>query len=630
MAKMRLLCTEARRLARLLPWTLQLMWQSHRGATAGLTVLTVLQAFIPAVQLWITKLLVDQVVLVVNLPVDLRAGEPTQLVWMYVGVEAALMGAGILIGIVAGHTRNVLQEHLVYHVQLLTLERAAEMDLAMFESAEYYDQFTRARQHAMFGPVQLLSAVLEFAQASLTIGTISSLVILYNPWITPLLIISTIPSFIGALYYGRQRFILFNDRTPDGRRAEYFGDVLATDIYAKEVRVWGIADYLLTHIRALRGRFRRENIDLSCGQSAAGFAGGLLSTVGYYAAYLTVIVGVLATRLSLGDMMMYAAAFSRVQDLFERVLDSVVAMYETQLFSENLAIFMQFEPTVIAPAKPQPVPAVRDAIRFEHVSFTYPGTERQVLDDVTFELQAGECVALVGSNGAGKTTLVKLLLRLYDVTEGRIAADNHDLRTLDPNAWRQAVGVIFQDYARYQLSVQENIGFGNIDRLDDLAAIQAAADKASIDPALSRLPHGYQTQLGRRFAGGCELSLGQWQRVALARALLRDAPLLIMDEPTAAMDPQAEYELYQQLQQLAAGRTTLLISHRFSTVRMADRILVLENGRIIEEGNHDTLMADNGRYAQLFKLQAESYQLTPSNGHFGANGHLVDSVQPAL
>lgn len=613
MNKARVIGGELLRLIRLIPWALRLMWSSHRVAVVVIGILTVAQAFVPVIQLWITKLLVDQVVVVINLPAKMRQGDPLQQVYYYLAAEAALMGLGLLLSIASGHVRNILQENLVYNVQLMTLEKAAEMDLAMYESAAYYDQFRRAHSEAMYGPIQLLFALLDFAQSLLTLLTVTGIVLLYKAWIAPLLILVTIPGFIVGLYYGNRRFVLFNDRAPDGRRAEYLGNVLATDTYAKELRVWGITEHIMREIRALRGRFRHENIDISRRQSIGGLAGAVLSALGYYGAYLTVILGVVAGRLTLGDLSMYAGAFSQAQALFERALTALVNVYQTQLFAENLSIFMALESEVVAPENPQPVPDLHEQITFENVSFTYPETDRVVLKNVSFTIKKGECVALVGSNGAGKTTLIKLLLRLYNVDSGAITADGVDLAMVDPWEWRKKTGVIFQDYARYQLTAQENVGFGCIEALDDLVAIREAAKKGGIDHILNELPQGYDTILGRQFADGSELSLGQWQRVALARALLRDAPLLIMDEPTAAMDAQAEYELYQQLQQLAKGRMSLIISHRFSTVRMADRILVMEHGEIIEEGNHDTLMALNGRYSELFRRQAESYQLDDEN-----------------
>lgn len=600
---------EARRILRLLPWTLRWLWLSHRGATIGVSILTLLQSVIPVTQLWVTKLLVDQMVFIISLPAAQRVGAPLEMVWLYVGWEAGILAVGVIIGLAAGHSRNILQEHLVYQVQLQVLQQSARLDLAAYETPEYYDQLYRAQGEAMYGPVQLLSAVLMFAQTGLTLLTVSGLIVAYSPSLVMLLLATTLPGFWALMHYGRRRFIVFNERTPDGRRAEYLSSVLSNDVYAKEVRVWGLTDYLLDQIQALRRRFRQENIDLSRGQTLASLGGEILSTLGYYVAYVTVVWRVVGGSFTLGDLTLYAGVFSRSQALFENLLQALAGVYEVQLFAEQLDLFLRLEPEVVTPTAAAPPPCLEQGLEAQNLAFAYPNSEQPVLRDVSFHIRPGECVALVGSNGAGKTTLVKCLLRLYDPSAGRIVVDGQDLREIDPTAWRQQIGVVFQDYARYQLTARENVGFGRLSALDDLPRIRAAAAQAGIDAVLDALPEGYETLLGRRFEGGAELSLGQWQRVALARALLRDAPLIILDEPTAALDAQAEYDLYQQWRELTRGRMTLLISHRFSTVRMADRILVLSDGIIVEEGSHEELLARNGQYAYLFKLQAESYQM---------------------
>lgn len=610
MARLRHWVAQGRAFFGLLRWSLGLLWQSHWQATLLISVLTFVQALIPITQLWIAKLIIDQLVAWFAFPVEARPVELMNAIWGNVALEAGILIGGVLLGLVMSHARNILQEHLIYHVQMRVLAQAATLDMAVYESPTYYDQMARAQQEARQGPLQLLGVMLLLGQAGFTLISVVAVIIAYQPWIIPLLLLTTIPSFALMVYYGEKRFVLFNSRTPDGRRAEYLSNALAGDTFAKEIRVWGLTDYFLGHIRALRGRFRQENIDLSRGQATATFGGELLSTLGYYGAYVTVVAGVLAGRLTLGDLTLYAGIFSRAQSLFDEVMRGVAQMYELQLFIENLALFLDLKPTIVTP-DPLPLPPLTQGIEVKNFSFRYPETEEWVLRDLSFKINPGECVAVVGSNGAGKTTLVKCLLRLYDPDSGSIQVSGTDLRRLDPSAWRSQIGVVFQDYARYQLTVRENIGVGNLALLNDATAIRQAAVRAGIAPVLEGLPHGYDTMLGRQFEGGVELSLGQWQRVALARALLREAPFLILDEPTAAMDAQAEYDLYRHFRDLARGRMTLLISHRFSTVRMADRIFVLEDGQIIEEGNHDDLLARNGRYAELFNLQAESYQPSP-------------------
>ena len=602
---------ETGQLLRLLPWMLRLLWTSHGGATIGVVVLTLVQALVPVAQLWITKLLMDQLVLVVGLPAEQRTGEPVEQALFYLAMEAAIILGGVILGLASGHTRNILQESLVYHLQERVLEQSARLDLAAYESPLYFDQLQRAQQQADTGPVQLLTSLMEVMQLGFTLLSIGALVVFFEPWIALLLVLTTLPSFWALIHYGWRRFMVFDRRTPAGRRAEYLSHVLTSDTFAKEVRVWGLGRYLLDQVMGLHRRFRRENLELSRGQTVASVFGEILSTLGYYGAYLVVVLGVVAGRLTIGDLALYGGAFSRMQNLFENLLTALANVYEIQLFARYLRDFLELEPEVVPPSDPRPVPRLEKGVEVQDLQFVYPGTDPVVLDGIGFEIRPGECVAVVGANGAGKTTLVKLLLRLYDPTGGAILADGVDLRDLDPDAWRRQVGVVFQDYARFQLTVQENIGMGNIDHVDDLERVRSAAGRAGIGEVVEALPEGYESLLGRQFEGGYELSLGQWQRVALARALLRDAPFLVMDEPTAAMDAQAEYELYRYLDELAKGRMTLLISHRFSTVRMANRILVIEDGKIIEEGSHDFLLSRDTRYSHLFRLQAEGYQLAP-------------------
>lgn len=610
----------------LLPWSLGLLWQSHRLGTIAITITTLLQGIIPAIQLWITKLLVDQIVFILSLPPPGNTSQAIYSVFLLIILEASVILVGVFVGVLGGHAFNILSEHLSYHIQMRILEHCANLDFAVYESAEYYDYLQRAQEQARNGPILLLTRLLELSQSFISLFSIALLVFLYNAWVFLILTITTIPSFWAAMHYGRQRYFLFNHRTPDGRRATYFNDVLSTDIYAKEVRIWGVKEYLLDCLQSLRLRFIRENIALSRRQSMASMGAELISTLGYYGTYIIVVLGVIAGKLTLGDLTLYGGAFSQTQSLFENVLEGIANVYETQLFVQNLSTFFDIKPKIIALGNPNPIPSAKRELKICDLSFTYPGVRKKVLDGVSFTVRPGECVAIVGINGAGKTTLVKLLLRLYDPTDGKITIDNIDIRQLDPVDWRKQISVVFQDYVRYQMTARENIGFGEIEEVNNLEKICQVAKMVGINSTIENLPDGYESLLGRRFEGGQELSLGQWQSIAVSRALLRDAPILILDEPTAAMDAQAEYELYHQLKALAQNRMTILISHRFSTVRMADRILVLEDGKIIEEGTHEELLAQKTRYAHYFKLQAENYRTSVSSGFscHSCDSHIVN------
>ncbi|MEM9292211.1 MAG: ABC transporter ATP-binding protein [Acidobacteriota bacterium] len=599
---------EAKELIRLLPWILGLLWKSHRGAASAVAVLAIVQALVPVAQLTLTKLLMDQIIVIIGLPAAERSGEPLNMVYMLLLGEMLAIVVGVSAGLLSGHARNVLQENFVLTVQQVVLDKSIQLDLEAYESPLYHDFLRRAQQQAGQGPIQLLGSCIEIAQTLLTLISIGGLVLVFKPWMTLILIATTLPSFWAMIHFGWRRFMVFDQRTPIGRRAGYLSGVLTSDAFAKEVRVWGIGKYLSDRVMGLHRRFRKENIELSRGQTTATLGGEFLSSLGYYSCYLVVILGVVAGRLTVGDMALYGGAFSRIQSLFERLLAAVANSYQNQLFARNLKKYLDLESSLPTPAKPRRVPALNKGIEVSNVGFTYPNTDRVILADLNFEIRAGECVALVGENGAGKTSLVKLLLRLYDPTVGQVLADGVDLRDLDPHQWRSQVGVVFQDYARFQLSVRENLGMGSIDHIEDQERIEKAAREAGVHQTILELPEGYDTLLGRQFEGGVELSLGQWQRLALARALVREAPFLIMDEPTAAMDAKSEFNLYRKMRTLAQDRMTLLISHRFSTVRMADRILVLEQGQVVEEGSHEELLKRDTRYAQMFHMQAEAYR----------------------
>lgn len=590
-----------------LRWTLGLLWQSHAPITVIICILTLIQGVIPTAQLWVTKQLLDVVALWLAQP---TTADPALVasIWQFVLYEAGLLLVGVSCGIFTGYTYTALGEHLTFTLQRRLLEHASRLDLASYESTAYYDRLQRAQEQSGQLPMLVLRRLLEFSQTLITLGSVVLLVWFYQPWLTILLILTALPSFIGGIHYGKQRYSIYNRRTAEGRLASYLSEVLTSEPHAREVRLWGNAPYLLNRWTEIRSRFLAENKRLAGRQALVTSAGEWVALVGYYGAYAVVIGGVINRTLTIGDLSLYAGAFSRVQSGVDALLSSWSQVYETQLYVYELQAFFALEPTITAPTIPTPIPALTQGIRLDNVSFTYAGMEKAALTEVSLTLKPDECVAVVGINGAGKSTLAKLLLRLYDPTTGTITWDGVDIRTLDPMGLRRMSAAVFQGYAQYHLTLRENVAFGNLDALHDEKMLTDALHAARLESLLSALPKGIDTPLGRRFEGGHELSQGQWQKVALARALVRGAPFLILDEPTASMDPQAEYDLYCYLKQVRQGRMTLLVSHRFSTVRMADRIIVLNDGRIVEEGTHDELLAHNALYAHWYRLQAEPYQ----------------------
>jgi ATP-binding cassette, subfamily B, bacterial len=437
------------------------------------------------------------------------------------------------------------------------------------------------------------------------IGVLASL----SWWLVLLVVAVSVPSFIYQAKYSGQFFSLLTGRAPDQRRLNYLSYLLTTDSPVKELRIFGLHGTLLERYRQIFAKFYKENRDLTVRRTSSQFALGALGTVVSGLTYIYVVLEVIAGRITVGGLTLYYQAFQQSQTQVSNILSGIGSTYENSLFLSNLFSFLAFAPEL--PVRPDPLPVpnpIREGIVLDHVSFRYPGTEKWVLEDISFAIRPGETVALVGANGAGKTTLVKLLTRLYDPTEGSITIDGIDLRDFDPGELRSHAGVIFQDYVKYQLSAGENIGFGRIEAIEDTGRIERSAIEAGADAVINALPQGYDTPLGRWFQDGQELSIGQWQKVALARAFMRDADLLILDEPTSSLDVRSEYEVFQAFDELTAAKMAVLISHRFSTVRMAGRIVVIEDGRVIENGTHDELILRGGRYYELFDMQAASYR----------------------
>ena len=505
-------------------------------------------------------------------------------------------------------TQQLLQNAVSMRIQLMVMEKAATLDLAFYEDPASYDLLRRAQTDSINRPVMMISSAFGLVQTTLTFISMIALLIFVSPLLALIALISPIPAFIADTRYGWRGYNIARWGSRLLRRMSYLVTLLTTDTYAKEVKLFGLGGYFIERYRLIGSAFYGSQRRQVVRRYLAGFAWGNLSTVATSVTYLYVALQAIVGRLTLGDLTLYTTAAQSVQNSIQGILSGFSSMYEHNLYLSNLFELMATESKLPVPANAVPLrdPFVGD-IRFEHVSFAYPGAGEEALSDLSFTVAAGETIAVVGRNGAGKTTLFKLICRLYDPTAGRILIDGVDIREYDPAVLRSQIGGMFQDYVTYQATAAENIGLGNLSHLADRSAIVEAGREAGADSLISTLPAGYDTALGKWFDAGVNLSGGEWQKVALARAFMRDARILLLDEPTSALDAQAEYELFERLRTLTRGKTAVYISHRFSTVRRADRILFLEHGRLVEEGTHQQLMRLNGRYARLFRLQASAY-----------------------
>jgi ATP-binding cassette subfamily B protein len=501
-----------------------------------------------------------------------------------------------------------LGERFANYTSIRIMEHAAGLDLDQFEDTTFYDKLERARQQTN-GRTVLLSQVLGQVQDFISMGFLAVGLMAFNPWLILLLLVAVLPAFLGESYFNDRSYALTRAQTAERRELDYLRYLGASDETAKEVKLFNLSGFLIGRFRVLSDKFYWDGRALAIRRSAWGTIFSLLGSVGYYGAYVVIIIRAVHGRLSIGDLTFLAGSFRQLRSLLEGILTRFTSVSQGAIYLQDLFEFFEIQPRIMRVAHPRPFPRpIKEGFRFEDVGFRYLHTERWANRHLSFTLHPGERLALVGENGAGKTTLIKLLTRLYDPTEGRILLDGVDLREYDPDDLRREMGVIFQDYLRYQMTVAQNIAVGNIEHLDDRALIETSAQRSLADTLAERLPGRYDQELGRRFRQGVELSGGEWQKIALARAYMRDAQLLILDEPTAALDARAEYEVFQRFAELTKGRTAVLISHRFSTVRMADRILVLEKGELLEIGSHEELLERGGKYAELFHLQAAGYR----------------------
>jgi len=582
---------------------LALVWTTSHALTVALAVLALVGGLLPGAVALVGKLIVDSVVLAnrSGLTID------RQSAINYVCLEAVaiVLLAASQKGLVV--CQSLLRVLLAQRVNELILEKALTLDLAHFEDSEFYDKMSQARSQASSRPLSLITRTFGLCQSALTLLTFSGLLWRFSGWAVLVLIVAAIPSFIAETRFSEHAFRLFRWRSPETRQQHYLETLLAREDYAKEVQLYQLGAVLLQRYRDIFSLLYEDDRNLTIKKGWWGYLLGLLSTVAFYAAYAWIVIKAIAGVITLGEMTMYLVVFRQGQSTFASALTSIGGMYEDNLYLANLYEFLE-----------QPMPQsqgkitqgmIHEGIRFENVSFSYPGSQQPVLNNISLHLPLGEKLAIVGENGSGKTTLIKLLTNLYTPTSGRILLDGVDLNDWDVDVLRRRIGVIFQNFVQYQFTVGENVGVGDVEHLDDRQEWDIAANKGMAKPFIDVLPQGFDTQLGKWFKGGQELSGGQWQKIALARAFMRsDADILILDEPTAAMDAEAEMNIFNHFRALTQDRMVVLISHRFSTVRMADKIIVMANGQIIEQGSHEQLLEADGRYAHLFSLQAAGYQ----------------------
>lgn len=580
----------------------KMVWRTSPPLTLANVLLRLIKSGVPLAQLFIGKLIIDEIVLLVN-----NKGDDYSTLWKWIAIEFSITLLSEVLSRLINLVDSLLGDLYGNFSSIELMNKAATIDLAMYENAEFYDKLERARRQTT-GRVVLMSMVLSQLQDLITIFFLSAGLIAFEPWLILLLIVAVLPSFISEAYFSRFSYSLVRSWTPQRRELDYLRYIGASVETAKEIKVFGLDHFLSSRFKKIADEYFSVNKSLAIKRTIAGTVLQVLSVIAYYGAYILIILRTVKGVISLGDLTFLSGSFNRLQNQLQGILSTFTRITESALYLQDYYDFLAIKPTILDhPDAISVSQKITHGLRFDKVGFKYPGTEEWALRNLSFTLQAGEKLALVGENGSGKTTLVKLIARMYDPSEGTIYLDEIDIKKYSLDSYRKLIGVIFQDYVRFSFKAGENIAIGNIDHAEKTNEIESSASLSLADQVINQLPAKYNQMLGKRFADGVDLSGGEWQKIALARAYMRNASIVILDEPTASLDARAEYEVFKRFAELTKGKTAVIISHRFSTVRMADRILVLKKGELLEIGSHEQLLANKGLYHELFSLQAQGY-----------------------
>jgi ATP-binding cassette subfamily B protein len=583
---------------------IRFVWQIQPFKTTFLFLLVIVQGFVPAINLWVGKLIIDSVVQGIGRGIDAFHQAFYYLLFLFV--------VSILANIVS-HASTVIQtllgDIITHKINVRVMDKSTSLDLFYYDNPEFYDKLTRAQREASSRPLMIITVLFRLIKNMITISSMI-LVLLRFSWLAVgLVIIMAVPQFITQTKYAQKGYSLLFNQTQDSRKMYYFSSILTSISHFKEIKLFNLGDYLLEGYKRIFEKIYGENKRLVFKKSLAAFLVALLSGASYVAVYAYAVYMTIEGRITLGDLTLYAGAYAQSQRMVGAIISNLASLYENNLFINNLFAFFNLEPKLAIPAVPLKLtPHVKKGIEFKNISFRYPGSEKWAVRHLNLRINPGENIALVGENGAGKTTLVKLLSRLYDPQEGEILLDGVDIKNFAPGEYQELIGIVFQDFSQFYLTARENVGAGYIDDVNNIERIKDAASKSGADKVIEGLPGGYESILGKYFDEGSQLSIGEWQKIAIARAFMRDSKILVLDEPTASLDAKTEYEIFRNFKVLTKDKISLLISHRFSTVKMADRIYVLDGGGIVEGGSHEELMLSGKKYYTMFTMQAEHYQ----------------------